>query len=281
MITTDKYINLALKRFISHNRLKDNFLDYLLDGQREHVSRIFPTQGLFTYPATLTYPGTSGAGYMDFSPDPITGSDGAGHILSAIGSGVLIDVPFTNTAAKDYWFALHYVEKPDGIYLNPRTGSPEYDTWEEQLGRSAAPGVAPTEPTPGNIKFNVKCASGVDYSGMTVTVWLNNPQDEDETIAVETLTVTYSAPNNFITMTSGTGLGQSAVSTTAADYTLCLNGIIWEEVATGAGNPFGSDYTILGYQHTILLYKMISVVVVDIHFKMRMILLEVVLEKIF
>src|SRR5690606_29601129 len=89
---------------------------------------------------------------------------------------------------------------------------------------SAAPSVVVDNT--GTITFTIDsvCEAGVSHAGRTARIWKVIPGEgaTTEAIAIEDVAVVYTAGNNKIT-TMGT-LGQSAVSTTAADYMVALLG---------------------------------------------------------
>lgn len=242
MTTGDKWVNLAMKRFLSANRLKANFLEYLQNGVFETLSVMLPEQGLFTFPVTVSGNGLTGT--VSVTPDPIVGTDGEGHVLSLIGSDRTANVPFPNENGQRFWLGLKWCVAPENVYSNPRTGVPEYDLWREEVGECGAPDSVVDQTS--NIKLVVDSlfANGVDFSGRTVTVWLVNPLSADETVAFEDCTVQYDGGSgeNYIE-TLGL-LGQTTVSVVASNYQVACFGMT---IVKSALNPFASDYTVLGW----------------------------------
>lgn len=247
MSTGDKYVNLALKRFLSQNRISANFRDYLDELARESMSRVFPASGLFTYPVTITP--NYGSDIFSLTPDPLEGCDNAGHVFEMSGSD-LTNIPYADTIGNNYWIALKYIEVVSGIYTNPRTGVPEYDLMEEAIGERNAPDSV-TDNGDGTITFDVNSitstlgsVAGEDYTGRTVKVWLVNPMSLDESIAIEDCLITHSAPSNQITTVGN--FGQSTVSTDVNDYVVALIGPSVRNEGVAGPNPYGDEYCVLG-----------------------------------
>jgi len=246
MPTGDQYVNLALKRFLSQNRMSANFLDYCVDMTRDGISRFFPASGLFTFPVAITP--DFGVPDFDLSPDPIEGVDNQGRVLKLEGASRLQGIPFENTTGDEYWLGLSYIEVPDGVYANPRTGLPEYDKWREEVGVRNEPDAGSIADGGGYItaRVNDLFIDGASHNGRDVTIWLINPVSIDESVAIETVSVVYSAGNNNIT--TGGDLGQSTISTTNTDYQVaCIGVSIRNAGATPAGDPFTGNYCVLGY----------------------------------
>jgi len=244
MPTGDSYVALSLKRFLSQNRMSANWLDYTVDMLRDGISRIFPASGLFTFPVTITQDGA--ASTIKFTPDPVEGIDNAGRVLKLEGTARTQGIPYENTLGDDYWLAMHYIEVPDGVYANPRTGVPEYDKWKEDVGERDNP-TSVSDDGDGTFTVNVDSLfpDGADHTGREVMVWLVNPMSSVESVAIETLTVYYSGGN---LIASGGDLGQSTISTNVADYQVALVGVsIYNAGPTPSANPFTADYCILGF----------------------------------
>jgi hypothetical protein len=248
MATGDEKVNLELKRFLSANRLDANFLEYLRKVSRDNLKELLPNEGLFTYPVSITINGTSGTpSDFDLSVSPagdIEGTDGLGNIIVlALADQTGID--FEHAAGETYWIGLKYIEIPTGLYINTRTGLPEYDKIEEAIGELYEPTSVTDNGT--NITFNVNdiFESGVDHTGRTVRVWLKNPLTSDPAVAFEDVQVVYSATDNEITTTGL--LGQTTpVSVVASDYYVAALG---PTVRKSASNPFnlsGPEYIIIG-----------------------------------
>lgn len=243
MPTGDSFVNLVLKRFLSQSRMNGNFLNYLQDMFYDGISRIFPAQGIFTWSYTFT---NNGDGTFTIGTDPLIGTDGEGHILKLTGTSRTTNIPFEDTAATNYWVGLHYIEVPNLVQTNPRTGQVEYDLITEEIGELDNPSSV-TDAGGGTIKLVVDSIfeNGVDYSGREVRVWLTNPMSADTAVAFETLTVSYDGGSGENSVTTATMLGQSSVSVATADYQVAALGV---SVKKSASNPWTSDpYCIIGY----------------------------------
>jgi hypothetical protein len=239
MPTSDQYVNLVLKRFLSQNRMETNFRAYLEGIITDGLSRIFPSSGLFTFPVGMTFPS---AGKFSLDTDPVEGIDNGGHVLELVGSTYTSGISYEENDPDIYWVAYKFIEIPSGVYNNPRTGIPEYDKTELAVGEVDSP-TNVTEGT-GDITFNVNSIfeSTVDHSGRTVRVWLVNPVSGDPSVAFEDCVVSYSSPNNTITTTGL--LGQSSpVPILVDNYKVACLGVT---VRNSDTNPFGDEYIIIG-----------------------------------
>jgi hypothetical protein len=239
MPTGDERVNLALKRFLSQNRMDANFMEYLDGVLTDGLSRIFPASGLFTYPVNFSFPA---AGEFTLSPDPIEGIDDQGHVLIAEGSDRLVEISFEDDGTSSYWVGLKYIQIPSGVYANPRTGVPEYDKWEDETGEvNYASDVTDLGGGSIELELDLIFPDGADHSGRVVRVYLTNPVSLDPAVAFEDLTVSFSGGHNIV-QTSGS-LGQGTISPNPTSYRVACLGVSVYESAT---NPFGSEYIILG-----------------------------------
>jgi N-acetylneuraminic acid mutarotase len=207
-------------RLTKSTDLKDRFQDAIQQSIADSLEKVYPDDGVFN--TRLTFSGfTDGFAIIGTSE----ATDGDGHVLDlsqATDDGSA--VPFENTAATTYYVALRSIERMSGIQINPRTGAPEYELTKEDIGELGEPDSV--SDLGGTIQLNINSLlePNVDHSGRTVMVYLNTPADNatTEAVAIETLTSTYSAPNNLITTVAQ--LGQSTVSTDPADYTVVVLG---------------------------------------------------------
>jgi hypothetical protein len=239
MPTGDERVNLILKRFLSQNRMSENFMEYLDTVLTDGLSRIFPASGLFTYPVSF---GFSGAGKLTLSPDPLEGIDNQGHVIVLEGSGDLVDISFEDDGSSVYWVGLKYMQIPSGVYANPRTGIPEYDKLIDEVGELGFPDTV-VAGAGSTIVFNVNTLlePSVDHTGRVIRVYLVNPLSSDANVAFEDLYVAYSSLNN--TVTSADSFGQGALSLNPLFYKVALLG---PSIEKSVLNPFGDEYIILG-----------------------------------
>ncbi len=218
MATGAVFANITPKRILGDTDLGDRLLTYLRDSIREQAARVYASGGTYG-PLALAADGND-----QFQ---ITGTalaaDGLGHILDPA-QGAVSGIQFENTSAIDYYVGLSHCEKPSEVAANPRNGLPEYTAFADEIGEAGTPDAVTDNG--GTITFTVDSVTetGVDNTGRQVLVYKATPATDalTEAIAIETATVAYTGGFNQIT-TSGT-LGQSAVSTTAADYVVILLG---------------------------------------------------------
>lgn len=244
MPTGDTRVELALKRFLSQNRLSSNFMDYLRTEYLDLGARIFPESGLFTYPVTITP--NWGGNTFTLTPDPVEGIDNAGHVLQLEDAAHRTNIAFANVGGVHYWVGLRYIEIVSGVYANPRSGVAEYDLNMNEVGEKDVPDSV-TDNLDGTITFviNTITQSGYSHAGRSVKVWLKNPLSIDATVAIETRTSTYAAPNNEIRTVGA--LGQSVISVDPNDYYVALIGPTVHGQPLAAPMPFGDEYIVLGY----------------------------------
>jgi hypothetical protein len=195
-------------------------LDYLKELNRDSVQARFDVDGVFN-----TAHGLSGG----VNTVSVTGSsretDGLGHTMRVSSSAFGVSALFQNAAAVVYHVGLRYCEIPVGISINPRTGKPEHASFKEEIGEAGVPNSVVDNGTTLTLVVDNVTESGVSNAGREVLVYTLVPEDGaiTEEIAFETCTVVWDGSNNKIT-TSGL-LGQSSVSTTAADYVVVMTGI--------------------------------------------------------
>lgn len=240
---------ISTNRLAKSTDLKDRFQVPLRQADRDRMSKVYPTDGVFNVKL-----GLSGAVDAFGITGTSEATDGDGDILAlSLATDDGSNVPFENIVATPYYVALRHIEREIGIQVNPKNGDPEYEETLEDVGELGAPDSVTD--LGGTIQFNINSLteSGVDHSGRTVVVWKVIPDANatTEAVAIESRTSVFSTPNNTIT-TTGT-LGQGTVSTTAADY-LCavlgptvrkntdlrtVSGITFIGILTGggAGNP--------------------------------------------
>ena len=243
MPTGDKAVNPALKRYLSQNRISTNLLTYLQNLTYDVAARIFPAAGLFTYPVTIT-PNGAGSTFT-LTPDPIEGIDNAGHVIECAGAARLVNIPFENTLADIYWIGLHYINVPDGVYSNPRTGFPEYDLNMEEVGELDSPDTV-TDNLDGTITFVVDSVlqHNVDFTGHVIRMYLLNPMSADLGVAFEDCVVVYDVGTGENRVTTVDAFGQTTISVVAGDYQAAHFGpSIYKSVA----DPWGDDYIKIGY----------------------------------
>lgn len=220
MSTGAAYANITAKKLLGAEDFSDRILDYVRNRVTEGIQVGYSTDGVFNTGLTLAADGNDKFKINGTSK----ATDGLGNILVAA-NAVHTAIQFENTNAIPYYVGLKYADIPNGIVVNPRTGMPDYLEWQEGIGEASTPDSV-IDNGNGTITFRVDnvCETGVSNAGRQVLVYKNVPA-KDATIpsvAIETRTVAFTGGQNRIT-TAGT-LGQSAISTSAADYTVILLG---------------------------------------------------------
>ncbi len=170
------------------------------------------------------------------------------------------DVDFPNTNTIPYYVGLQHADLPSKLAINPRTGMPEWIEQTETIGVTDEPDSV-VDNGNGTLTANLDTiCGGLDCSGRTAVIFQSDLARGVLVFseALETLTVSWSGSANTIT-TAGM-LGQAAISTTAADYTIVLlgpivrgttgiktqDGVVYVGKITGNGpaaTPTAFDYT--------------------------------------
>lgn len=226
MSTGDKFLAIQPKRLLGYQDFGERFLDYLVARQDDFHERAFGIDGVFGgVPITIS---VHSGNLLQLDNDQ-AGTDNNGHMLETDAelSGRDVGLAFQNTGSVLYDLALHYAERPRGVQVNPRTAKPEFISWEETIGERADPDSVTDNGS--TITFEVDAVvnpfspSVIDGGGRKCLVWKIQPGESalTEAVAVELCIVVFGT-NNEITTTGL--LGQTTVSTTAADYQVLLLG---------------------------------------------------------
>lgn len=211
MITSDPRIEFELKRIPGIEDLKDRWFERHESAGRYLFERLWPTQGVFGVIAMSA----AGADQFALTTDVDT-ADGAGHALATL-AALVAATKFENALGIDYYVGLKWAERPRGIQVNPRTGMPNFDFWEETIGESGSPDSVAVSGGGLRIDIDSLLEAGHSYAGRSVVVWKRVPgrYAVTEAIAVETLTSQWDG-SNFVV--SAAQFGQSTPSTNPADY---------------------------------------------------------------
>ncbi|PNX50395.1 MAG: hypothetical protein BV456_06860, partial [Thermoplasmata archaeon M8B2D] len=208
MPTGDKYLNITTKRVVGTDDFGTRFLEYLRSRIEEMNRQQYETA--FFHPNGVSIV-AAGNDKFDLEQDTVDGnaigSDGLGNFLDFENS-TYQNIEFENQSSIDYYVALKYCAIPSGIQINPRTGYPEWISYEDQIGEKADPDSA-TDNGNDTITFVIDSVTeaSVDHSGRIATIWLKTPGVEatTETIAIENCTVVYSGGHNQITTSGSLG----------------------------------------------------------------------------
>lgn len=222
MSTGAELTTIQSKRLMGTADFKDRFLDYLQEGIRENMERVYRSDGVWDQELALAAGGTdrytlSGA-LSDYS------TDGIGHVLehTDIKAGAYF---FENTNAIVYQVGLVHALLPQGFETNPRTGLPNFTNESEIVGRRGAPDAV-TDNGNGTITFVVDGITEalVSNAGRQVAVFKKQPGKNAtaEAEIIETVTLAYIGNQNRATTVGK--FGQDTVSILASDYECVLIG---------------------------------------------------------
>lgn len=225
MSTGDQYLHLVEKRLVGHEQFRDYFLDALRKDFHDTTRWTYNSAGTFTL-LDLAGSGNDEFDIIDFG-STIAAIDGAGNFLnpSARASDVE-DIQFENTIAVDYDVAVQKAEIPNGLFINPADGLPQFDTMEEVIGWQGEPDVV-ADDGDGTMTFTITSLteSGVSNAGRTAVVWKKQPGKEATVIgvAMESLAVAYTGGLNKINTVANFGQGATG-SEVASDYYVTVLG---------------------------------------------------------
>lgn len=258
-MTGEQFVNIVIKRLMGAVSFREQFLEYLRTQYSNFVAQVYNKNGTF---------GSSPVAFAIGSADKFSlttdreGTDGVGRLLKT-GDTYEQNVQFENANAIDYYVGMKYAEKPGSAGINPRTGYPEYQSWEEVIGERGDPDEVLDQT--GYLRFHFNTvAGGVNESveGRKALVWKKVPAAgaTSEAIAIELCDC-----HDYGGVPTGTAycdtvgyLGQDDPSLEAGDYLVLLLGprvsrytdlsaaagywYIGTVTGGGAGNPpSGSD----------------------------------------
>lgn len=231
MTTADRFVSIQPKRIMGFLDFRDRFLDYMKAQLTKIVSVAYGDDGTVGGVITIS---EFGSGVDRFQLDnDIVGSDGQGHFTEGDAqlSGRDVGIQFKNDNTIDYRVAYHYAERPRGIQINPRTGFPEFQEWEESLGNRDEPDLVTDNGS--TITFRVNSVarlfgadSALDQTGRLCLVWKKTPGKLaiTEGQAVELLPVSLVSTHNVVTSTGLFGQSAGSVSENETDYFVLLLG---------------------------------------------------------
>jgi hypothetical protein len=219
-------VNILGRRIFGSIDLKNRFLDFL----EETIVRAHKM--VTTGPGVTADPGAwldsvsviDGAGANAITFSACYGVDGIGELISVdAGDPEIVEVPFEDTPATTYYMAGHVDEYPEGVEVDTQTSTPIYDRWTKYQGVTGIP-ASVADDGDGTLTATLgpdhKLDPLDDYTGRTAIIWLDaGPSTNDAGVAIETVTI--GAGNTVATVGS---LGQTTISTTAADYRIALVG---------------------------------------------------------
>lgn len=175
--------------------------------------------------------GTLGADPVVFTASSATlslvasgdGYDGEGHRLSAVNAAAAWEsIPFADTGATTYYVGAHYCEVPTRALVG-LGGVTFYEAWTEAVGTVAAPDTV-ADDGDGTLTLTITTLAGPWGTGAEtrpVVVWLEDPVT---TTAEAVYSGTAAYTGGAVKIAVPHALGQTTISTTAADYKVALLG---------------------------------------------------------
>jgi hypothetical protein len=224
MATDDRFALLYNKKLLPLDQMGPKFLDYLVGQIRQYGQDTFPSDAALT--AIIPVTAALTANKVDVAKlVALAAVTGTGRRLKASANDSRLQgIKIPPNAGVVYHIGLEQSDVEDGIETNPRTGAFQYVSILESLGRTGSP-TSVTDNGNGTLTVNVNSLfeSGDDHSGRQVRIWLKSaenlgpgPKSASAAVAIQTITVTFSTPNNTILVPNL--MGQSAASVTASDY---------------------------------------------------------------
>lgn len=237
MATDDQYALLYNKKLLPVTQLREQFLLYLLKQVRSNSQDFFGTDTSLTGAAAAVV--ASGNNAINIAhAAAIHATNGLGVTIKvAANDSRLQNIRIPPDAAVLFNVGLEQNDVETGVEVNPRTAAFEYVSLVEQIGRVLNPTSVAVVASTLVINVNDLVESGLDHTGRQVRVWLKStdnggpgPQTADATVAIQTIAIAFTTPNNTITVPNL--MGQAAPSTTATDYMVQLIGPTVKQVAT-------------------------------------------------
>jgi hypothetical protein len=224
MATGDQRAVFIESALLSMSKLGTYGVDGLRDRVDEITGLVYADSGWidldgFTGPVDITF--TANDSFVVATDRQGVNADG--KVLVTNNDGATSGrYPFPNAAATTYYVYAGFAEVPTAIEFIPGTGAFAYVRYKEIIGKTATPTTV-VDNGDGTITLTVTnlFPGGGTHAGRKVYVWLGTPLTSDPA-GIELCTVAYSGGANKITTT--TKLGQTSVSTTAANYTVALLG---------------------------------------------------------
>lgn len=232
MSTDQEFTRIYNKKIMPLSHFKDLFLDFLRQITLDSGKDVHENDGVFGDIKATVEPESGGAfNQIDIARlAAFRAVDGEGRtLIFGAADSRLQDINIPPGAGNIFHVGLEQPDVEAELETNPRTGEAEYSKFKELPGRVGTPDTVVDNG--GSITFRVNSVteSGEDHTSRQIRVWLKSRADGGpgplttvEATAFETLTVSFSTPNNEVT-TAGV-LGQTTVSTTPSDYRIQLVG---------------------------------------------------------
>lgn len=228
MATGDKKINLYLKKFLTQQQFKDNFLDYLHDHPLDNTAIQYPDSGVFDGGIL------SGASSDTFRISiPTVGTNGQGRILSLDPNYSL--TRFENNQNQSYEVGLRFAEIASGTEINVRTGEVEYSFTEDAIGDIGLPSQVVDNGTSVTLNIDPIFETNVDHGGRSVLVYLKSAVAEADAFYVGVSN--WNGTNNEVTTTHIFGQTAGSVSTVASDYVVFCYGATVKRLSSLSQDP--------------------------------------------
>lgn len=220
MSTGAEYTSITPKKLLGYQDFKNTLLDYIRESVREQSERVWDVGCVHGTQLTLA---ADGADKFQITGTSLS-SDGDGHIMDIDNAAENSGLQFENVVSVPYYVALKHNVRPVGIAINPRTGWPEYKTWQEEIGEKGEPDSVTDLGATLRFVVDSVTEAGVSNAGRKVLVYKNTAGKNATTegVAIEVCTVVWSGGQNRIE--TAAQFGQETVSTTASDYTVMLLG---------------------------------------------------------
>lgn len=247
MPTDQKKVNIFLNALLSRKRLKDNFLDYLVDTIDETMSAIVQGQPGVLNSSQISILGTV-ANKFDLN---VAAANkvvvGGGQVITLPNNlvGQTLEVDFENANGATYQVAIRYAQVADDVGLNAKRGVPEYQTFLDTWGEVGNPDSVPAPLVTGagtgtNLRLYVDavCEAGVTHAGRSARVWLTakpagalGPKSSVPATAFRDLFVQFDGTNNYVdipyslsTPPLGQDVSANPPSVSELDYQVLIKG---------------------------------------------------------
>ena len=254
MGTGKQKVNIYLKKFLPQDEMVTNFLEYLVELNRDAIKLLYPKQGFFY--GNIMVPSDVNEVTLE---TPSLATDGLAHILKL--DPLNSPTKFENTLGELYHFGLRYNILEAGTEVNVRTGQIEYTFFQDAIGEKGDPDAIVDNGSTLTLDIDGVTEAGVSNAGRTVIVYLKKAQGQSD--AFYNGVVEWVGGKNVVNTTHLIGQTAGLVSVDPADYTVFIVGatvrkntdlsldpnIAYVGTVTGSGDgnvPLAGDIDVTG-----------------------------------
>ena len=248
MGTGSSWVHLTAGRILGLEDMADAWLDPTREDGRQLRADVWGGGGIFTTLATLTY--SSGRFTLAADRTAIT-PDGYRLVLDNAADG-FTNVPFANSGATTYTVGARHYDVPAGTALT-KQGRVEWSKYTEAIGRPVTP--ASVTDTGAGLRLTLTSTlwtaekhGNVSYT-RPVKCWFQDANGRPAVNGSEAIydgSLEYDGTNYYVDVPHSFGQDASAPSTTAARYTVLLEGLTVASGSDTASAAFVDYHVVIG-----------------------------------